>query len=86
MDKESRSQINSQMSPMQILQMGFNPQQLQVLMHQYQQQQQQQLAFQTVSAQCKKIAKMSHLNFHVNKRILFRNGLILTLKMIFMRK
>ena len=55
MDKESRSQINSQMSPMQILQMGFNPQQLQVLMHQYQQQQQQQLAFQTVSAQCKKI-------------------------------
>ena len=61
MDKESRSQINSQMSPMQILQMGFNPQQLQVLMHQYQQQQQQQqqLAFQTVSAQCKKMAKMS---------------------------
>ena len=60
MDKESRSQINSQMSPMQILQMGFNPQQLQVLMHQYQQQQQQQqqqLAFQTVSAQCKKIDK-----------------------------
>ena len=55
MDKESRSQINSQMSPMQILQMGFNPQQLQVLMHQYQQQQQQQLAFQTVSAQCNKI-------------------------------
>ena len=56
MDKESRSQINSQMSPMQILQMGFNPQQLQVLMHQYQQQQQQQqLAFQTVSALCKKI-------------------------------
>ena len=53
MDKESRSQqINSQqqMSPMQILQMGFNPQQLQVLMHQYQQQQQQQqqLAFQSV--------------------------------------
>ena len=52
MDKESRSQINSQMSPMQILQMGFNPQQLQVLMHQYQQQQQQQqLAFQSVNTQ-----------------------------------
>ena len=58
MDKESRSQINSQMSPMQILQMGFNPQQLQVLMHQYQQQQQQQqLAFQSVNTQWVKMSK-----------------------------
>ena len=73
MDKESRSQINSQMSPMQILQMGFNPQQLQVLMHQYQQQQQQQLAFQTVSAQCKKIDKNVSFEFF-------------TLKMFFLRK
>ena len=74
MDKESRSQqINSQqqMSPMQILQMGFNPQQLQVLMHQYQQQQQQQqqqLAFQSV---CTKYF------FSYQKRILHKHGSIL---------
>ena len=64
MDKESRSQINSQMSPMQILQMGFNPQQLQVLMHQYQQQQQQQqLAFQSVKTQWVKKTKHISIQF-----------------------
>ena len=62
MDKESRSQINSQMSPMQILQMGFNPQQLQVLMHQYQQQQQQ-LAFQSVNTQWVKKTKHISIQF-----------------------
>ena len=66
MDKESRSQINSQMSPMQILQMGFNPQQLQVLMHQYQQQQQQ-LAFQSVNTQWVKMSKHVRKNARMQK-------------------
>ena len=78
MDKESRSQINSQMSPMQILQMGFNPQQLQVLMHQYQQQQQQQqqLAFQSVNTQWVKMLK--HVSIHTILQLKLFYGLFCT--------